>query len=84
MTWDINNWKYLKIPREAWKTPAKKVALKASLRYKIGSPVGETASLNIDPITKDAIETGPTARCLELPRREYIKGGTKLESAHVN
>lgn len=32
------------------------------------------------PITKDAIETGPTARCLELPSTEYINGGTKLES----
>jgi len=32
-------------------------------------------------MTKDAIETGPTPRCLELPSREYINGGTKLESA---
>lgn len=47
----------------------------------MGSSVLETASLNIDPMTKDAIETGPTARCLELPSTEYISGGTKLESA---
>lgn len=33
------------------------------------------------PITRDAIETGPTPRCLELPRMAYINGGTKLESA---
>ena len=72
---------YLSRPKEAWNKPAKKVAVKANLRYRIGSSVGETASLNIEPITKDAIETGPTARCLELPRSEYINGGTKLESA---
>jgi len=42
--------------------------------------VKETVSLNIDPITKDAIETGPTPTCLELPSRAYINGGTKLES----
>ena len=35
------------------------------------------------PITKDAIETGPTAKCLELPRTEYINGGTKLESVKI-
>jgi hypothetical protein len=35
----------------------------------------------MDPMTNDAMETGPTPRCLELPRIEYIKGGTKLESA---
>jgi hypothetical protein len=42
--------------------------------------VKETVSLNIDPITKDAIETGPTPRCFELPSSAYINGGTKLES----
>ena len=31
-------------------------------------------------MTRDAIETGPTPRCLELPRIEYINGGIKLES----
>jgi len=72
---------YLSIPREAWNTPAKKVAVKANPRYREGSCVKETFSLNIDPITKDAIETGPTPRCLELPSSEYINGGTKLESA---
>lgn len=40
----------------------------------------ETLSLNIDPITNDAIETGPTPTCLELPSKAYINGGTKLES----
>lgn len=72
---------YLRRPREAWKRPAKKVEVKANLRYRIESCVGETLSLSIEPITSDAIETGPTARCLELPRTEYITGGTKLESA---
>jgi len=32
-------------------------------------------------MTREAIDTGPTARCLELPSIEYINGGTKLESA---
>lgn len=40
-------------------------------------------SLNIAPITSDAMETGPTPKCLELPRTEYIIGGTKLESAEI-
>lgn len=34
----------------------------------------------MDPKTSDAIETGPTARSLELPRTAYTRGGTKLES----
>jgi hypothetical protein len=34
----------------------------------------------MDPSTREAIETGPTARSLELPRTAYTSGGTKLES----
>lgn len=56
--------------------------MKANLRYRIGSALQETALFSIVPMTSDAIETGPTARCLELPRIEYINGGTKLESAN--
>lgn len=41
---------------------------------------GDTSSLSIDPIMREAIETGPTARSLELPRTAYTRGGTKLES----
>ena len=41
---------------------------------------GETSCLSIDPIMREAIETGPTARSLELPRTAYMSGGTKLES----
>lgn len=37
----------------------------------------------MDPITNDAIETGPTPRCRELPNAVYIRGGTKLESAQI-
>lgn len=40
----------------------------------------DTYSLSIVPITREAIDTGPTERCLELPRIAYIKGGAKLES----
>lgn len=71
---------YLKRPKEAWNNPAKKVAVKASLRWRSGSVSKETISLSIVPITKDAVEVGPTARCLEQPRTEYNNGGTKLES----
>lgn len=46
----------------------------------MGCSSGETASLSMDPITREAIETGPTAKSLELPSTEYIRGGTKLES----
>lgn len=60
----------LRRPKLAWKTPAKKVAVKASWRYRVGSLSGETTSLNMDPMTNDAIDTGPTARSLELPRTE--------------
>jgi hypothetical protein len=35
----------------------------------------------MDPITSDAIDTGPTARSRELPSTAYTMGGTKLESA---
>jgi len=34
----------------------------------------------MDPSTREAIETGPTARSIELPRTTYTRGGTKLES----
>lgn len=70
----------LKKPKEAWKRPAKKVEVKANWRNKMGSFTGETCCLSIDPIISEAIETGPTARSLELPRTAYISGGTKLES----
>jgi hypothetical protein len=30
--------------------------------------LGDTSSASIDPKTREAIETGPTARSLELPR----------------
>lgn len=74
----------LKTPKEAWKSPAKKVEENASCRNKMGSWDGETCCLSIDPIIREAMETGPTARSLELPRTAYINGGTKLESAPTN
>lgn len=48
----------------------------------MGSLMGETSCLNIEPNINDAIETGPTARSLELPRTAYTNGGTKLESSY--
>lgn len=72
---------YLRMPKEAWKRPAKRVEVKASCRNNKGSLVGETSCLSIDPIISEAMETGPTARSFELPRTAYINGGTKLESA---
>lgn len=75
---------HLSNPKEAWKRPAKKVEEKASWRNKRGSCVGDTSCLIIDPSIREAIETGPTARSLELPRTAYTKGGTKLESATSN
>ena len=36
--------------------------------------------MSMDPSTREAIETGPTARSIELPRTTYTRGGTKLES----
>jgi hypothetical protein len=60
----------LRKPRDAWKTPAKKVEVKASCRYRMGSSSGETASRSMDPITSDAMDTGPTARSRELPSSE--------------
>ena len=59
---------YLKNPKEAWKRPAKKVEEKASWRNKRGSLLGETSCLSMDPRIREAMETGPTARSLELPR----------------
>jgi len=44
--------------------------------------VGDTSCLSIEPSIREAIETGPTARSLELPRTAYTRGGTKLESAY--
>lgn len=43
--------------------------------------MGETCCLSMEPNISDAIETGPTARSLELPRTAYTSGGTKLESS---
>lgn len=59
---------YLRIPSEAWNRPAKKVEVRASWRNRTGSAEGDTSCLSIDPKTSEAIETGPTARSLELPR----------------
>lgn len=42
--------------------------------------MGETSCISIDPIIREAMDTGPTARSFELPRTAYTKGGTKLES----
>ena len=70
----------LRIPRAAWKSPAKNVEVKANLRKRSGSSVAETSSLIMDPSTREAMETGPTARSIELPRTTYTRGGTKLES----
>lgn len=55
----------------------------ASLRWRSGSLIKETIWLSIIPITKDAEEVGPTAKCLELPKTEYSNGGTKLESEAI-
>lgn len=70
----------LRIPRADWKIPAKNVEVKATWRKRSGCAVGETSSLIMDPSTREAIETGPTARSIELPRTTYTRGGTKLES----
>lgn len=59
---------YLRIPSEAWKRPANNVEVKANWRNRTGSAVGDTSCLSMDPKTREAIETGPTARSLELPR----------------
>lgn len=69
-----------RMPREAWTRPAKKVEVKASWRKSSGSAAGLTACRSMDPIISDAIDTGPTARSLELPSTAYTIGGTKLES----
>lgn len=50
----------------------------------MGSLVGDTCCISIDPIISEAIDTGPTARSLELPSTAYTSGGTKLESTHVH
>ena len=71
---------HLNNPKEAWKRPAKKVEEKASWRNKRGSLLGDTSCLSMDPSIREAMETGPTARSLELPRTAYTSGGTKLES----
>lgn len=42
--------------------------------------MGDTSCLSIDPSIREAIETGPTAKSLELPKTAYTRGGTKLES----
>lgn len=59
---------YLRIPRAAWKIPAKKVEVKANWIKRPSCVLGDTSSASIDPKTREAIETGPTARSLELPR----------------
>lgn len=56
--------------------------MKPSWRKSMGSLMGETSCISMDPSIRDAIETGPTARSLELPRTAYINGGTKLESSN--
>jgi hypothetical protein len=74
---------YLRRPSEAWKTPAKKVAVKARFMYSVGFSVGDTWLLSMEPMSSDATATVPTARSLELPISAYTSGGTKLESAHI-
>lgn len=75
---------YLKIPREAWKTPANKVAKKTNSTYCLGFSVGLTTLPSIDDIRSDATATVPTAKSFELPNMAYISGGTKLESAYLS
>jgi hypothetical protein len=60
----------LRKPKPAWKTPAKKVAVKASRRYNAGCVVGFNSLLNKVPSKSDTTATGPIARCLELPKTE--------------
>jgi len=69
----------LRRPSEAWKTPAKKVAVKARCRYRAGFSVGDTSLPSMEPMSSDATATVPTARSLELPISAYTSGGTKLE-----
>lgn len=64
----------------ACNNPEKRVAVKATCRYTVGSLAYEIACPIIVPITSEHMDTGPTAKCLELPKIEYISGGTKLES----
>jgi len=71
---------YLRTPNEAWKTPAKNVAVKTKRIYKCGFPSGDTSLPILDARISDTTATVPTARSLELPKITYIIGGTKLES----
>ena len=68
----------LSIPSEAWNVPANNVDVKANCRNRAWSVLGFTSCRSIEPIMSDAIDTGPTARSLELPSTEYTNGGTKL------
>lgn len=71
---------HLRNPREAWKTPAKKVAVKTNWTYSFGCSTGLTSFPNMADISNDATATVPTAISFELPSMAYINGGTKLES----
>lgn len=66
-SWEIIEICYLRIPRVACVIPAKKVAVKASLRYTSGLATGSTSSCRRVPSSSDTTATGPMAISLELP-----------------
>lgn len=60
------------------------VAVKINWRYNAGLSFDDTTSSRVDDKSNDAAATVPTARCFELPKTAYKRGGTKLESTTKN
>lgn len=56
------------------------VAVKINWRYNAGLSFDDTTPSRVDDKSNDAAATVPTARCFELPKTAYRRGGTKLES----
>ena len=67
---------YLRRPNEAWKTPAKKVAVKIKRIYNCGFSSGDTSLPILDARKSDTTATVPTARSLELTKITYIIGSS--------
>lgn len=70
----------LRMPRPAWNTPAKKVAVKARCMYSSGFSAGGASFPSNAGNSSDPTAVVPTARSLELPITAYTSAGTKLES----
>jgi hypothetical protein len=60
--------------------PVMNVAVKIKWRYNAGSSVGDATFEMVACRSNEPAATVPTARCFELPKTAYIRGGTKLES----